>query len=49
MKRQITALDSFVARDLSCASKSRNIFKNKQNSMYIRASNANLYDAEQKL
>ncbi|CDW76178.1 ef hand family protein [Stylonychia lemnae] len=47
-KRQITVLDSFVAKDLSCASKSRNIYKNKQNSIFLKASNTTIFDPQQK-
>eukprot|EP00347_Sterkiella_histriomuscorum_P010172 403377330 len=47
-KRQITELDSFVARDLSCANKNRNIYKNTQNKLYIKASNSNQFDSEER-
>ncbi|CDW76593.1 ef hand family protein [Stylonychia lemnae] len=48
IKTPINELDSYISKDLSSASKSLNIFKNKQNSKYIKASINNTFDIQER-
>ena len=51
-KRQIhtpvNEKESYISKDLSSASKHLNIFKNKQNSKYIKASIVNVFDTNER-
>lgn len=48
IKTSLNELTSFISKDLSSGSKSLNIYKNKQNAKYIKASINNIFDTYDK-